>query len=165
MKIFWVTFSASDLWLLGICGALFLVLINLRYTSEIRKRDNFNKAAQDLIDTFHRVMKGVYPIPTNWPDSIDHYLRARFDSLSESVGKFKRHLPRRKQKAFDEAWFRFYCATGREVDRNCQCYHHYMPYSGVSVIEGKEIFHDTTQTYRDEFKKNIDALLEFTKQR
>jgi len=52
MKIFCVTFSAFDLLLLSVCGALFLVFIRLRFTSEIRDRDIFNSAAKEFIFAF-----------------------------------------------------------------------------------------------------------------
>jgi hypothetical protein len=165
MTIFGITIPASDLWLLGACGALVLVFVKLRFTAELRDRDIFNNAAKEFTDTFHNELKGIYPIQANWPNNIDHYLRARFDNLQEAVGKFKNHLPRRRRKSLDEAWFRFYCCTGREVDRNCQCYHHYMPFSGVSVVDGEETIHDNTKTYKQDFKKNVDALLKFAKQK
>ena len=161
MVIFGITLSASDIWLLGGCGGLVILFFTLRFNSELKNRDIFNNAAKELTDTFHRELKEVYPIPANWPDDIDHYLRARFDTLSEAVGKFKRHLPKRKQKAISESWFRFYCCTGREVDKNCQCYHHYMPFSGRSIINGKEIHHDNTKTYKENLRKNIDSVLKF----
>jgi hypothetical protein len=165
MEIFGITFSSVDIFLFSVCGALVLILIRLAYKSEIRRRDIFNKAAKELTDSFHRELKEVYPIPANWPDNIDQYLRARFDTLSEAVGKFKRHLSNRKQKRISEAWFSFYCCTGREVDRNCQCYHHYKPFSGVSIIDGKEVHFDNSKTYKANLKKTVDAILTFAKQK
>ncbi len=163
MKVFGITFSTSDLFLLGACGALTLVLIRLRFASEIRNRDIFNKAAKEFTDTFHRELKEIYQTPMNWPDNINNYLRARIDNLKEAVGKFKPHLPWWKRKSFTKAWFRFYCCTGREVDKNCQVYHDYMPFSGVSVVDGKETKHDNTKTYKENFKKNVATLLKFAK--
>lgn len=156
MKMLGLTFSTVDISLLSICGALSLIFIRIAYKSEIRRRDIFNNASKELINTFHRELREVYPIPTNWPEDIDYYLRARFDALSEAVGKFKRHLPRRKQKRISDAWFRFYCCTGRDVDKSCQCYHHYMPFSGVSIVNGKEVHHDNTKKYKDNLKENVE---------
>ena len=163
MMIFGLNLSTTDLWLLGISGTLIMTLIGYRFTISVNRRNSFNIAAKELIDTFHRELKEIYPIPANWPDNIDHYLRDRFDNLSEAIGKFKRHLPKRKQKGFDEAWFRFYCCTGREVDKNCQCYHHYMQFSGVIVDNGKEYKFDNTKTYNENLKKNVDDILRFAK--
>ena len=137
--------------------------VTYRFAIALKNRDNFYKAAKELTDTFHRELKEIYPIPANWPENIDYYLRSRFHSLSEAVGNFKRHLPRGKRESFDEAWFRFYCCTGREVDRNCQCYHHYMPFSGVSVVDSKEIHEDNTKTYKENFKRNVETLLNFAR--
>lgn len=165
MTIFGITITASDLWLLGACGALVLVLIRFRFTAALRNRDIFNNAAKEFADTFFKELKEIYPIPANWPNNIDHYLRARFDNLQEAVGKFRSYLPKRRRKSLDEAWFRFYCCTGREVDRNCQCYHHYMSFSGVSVVDGEETVYDNTKTYKHDFKKNVDVLLKFAEKR
>ncbi len=153
--------TASDVFLLGICGALLVIIIRFRFLSEIRNRDIFNKAADEFVASFHRELKEVYPASVNWPDNIDYFFKTKFCSLQEAVSKFRRHVPKRKRKLFDDAWFSFYCCTGREVDKNSQCYHHYMSFSGVTVVNGKEIIHDNSKTYKDNFKKNVNLLLKF----
>lgn len=158
-------FADNPTWSIGIIVGLFGVIAAHRLVSYRNKKDFFNKAAKEFSDTFYKELKGVYPIPASWPENIDPYLKVRFDNLSEAVGKFKRHLPRRKQDEFSDAWFRFYCCTGREVDRNCQCYHHYIPFSGSSIIDGKESHYDNTKTYKEKLKKNVEALLLFAKQK
>jgi len=156
-------FANNPPWSIGIIIVLFGIIAAHRLVSHRNKIEIFNKAAKEISDTFHRELKEVYPIPGNWPGNIDHYLRARFDNLSEAVGKFKGHLPKRKQKAFSDAWFSYYCYTGREIDRNCQCYHHYMPFFGSSVVNGNEIQTDNTKTYKENLKKHVDIILGFAK--
>ena len=165
MIIFGFTFSTTDLWLLGVCGALLLALVRFRFISTMRNRDIFNVSAKEFTDTFHRELKEIYPTPTSWPDDIDYYLRTRFDNLDEAVGKFKGYISWRKQKSFDKDWFRFYCCTGREVDKNCQVYHHYMPFKGVSSNGKKIIEHDNTKTFTKNFKDNVEKLLSYAKQK
>ena len=161
MIIYGITFSTFDMWLLGICGTLILLLLTLRLKSESKRKDVFNEAAKEFVAIFHRELREVYPIPGNWPDNIDQYLRERFDRLSEAVGIFQRYLTKRKRVEFSDAWFSFYCCTGREIDKDCQCYHHYMPFIGSSIENGVETFTDTTKTYKDTFKHNINHLLSF----
>lgn len=163
MIIFGIPISASDLWLLGACGALILVFIRLRFTAELRNRDIFNNAAKKFTETFHQELKEVYSNPVKWPVNINNYLDSRINNLKEATGKFRRHLPRLRRYFFDKAWFRFYCCTGRKVDKDCQVYYHYMPFSGVAIVDGKEISHDNAKTYKDDFKKNVDTLLKFAK--
>ena len=115
MIILGITLTATDIFLLGACGALVLAFIRLRFASEIRSRDIFNKAAKEFTDAFHKELKGIYPNPINWPGDIDYYLRERFDNLHEAVGKFERILPWWRKKGFIGAWFSFYNATGREM--------------------------------------------------
>ena len=152
-------FSENPTWSIGIAIGLFGIIAGHRLLSRRDRISAFNRAATEFIDSFHLELREIYPIPTNWPKDIDGYLRARFARLSGAVGKFKRHLPKRKQRSLAEDWFRFYCCTGREIDKNCQCYHHYMPFSGVSFVDGKEIRKDNTQTHKDTFRHNVDRIL------
>lgn len=131
---------------------------------QVQRFISFRSAAKELINTFHLELREVYPIPANWPNKIDPYLRERFNNLSGAIGKFKTHLPKRKQRLIEDAWFRFYCCTGREVDRNCQCYHHYMSFKGVSSFpSGHTVHTDNTKTYKENLRKNVDAILKFAK--
>jgi len=158
-------FSENPTWAIGIVVILFGIIAAHRLSSYRDRKNTFNKAAKEFSDTFHQELKEVYPITANWPKNIDYYLRARFDNLSAAVGTFKSHLPENQQILFVDTWFHFYCCTGRDADRNCQCYQHYEPFTGISFDGDKEIYHDNTQTYKDDFRHNVDALLEFTKQK
>lgn len=156
-------FAKNITWSIGIVVVLFGIIAAHRLASYRGRKGIFNAAAKEFIDTFHKELKEIYPTPANWPNNIDHYLRARFDNLNEAIGKFKRHLFKRERKAFDDAWFRYYCCTGREVDRNRQCYLDYYPFTGSSIENGVITHHDTTKTYKQTFKNNVDTLLNFAK--
>ena len=156
-------FSENLLWAIGIVVGFFGIIAGHRLLSRRDRINIFNKAATEFSDTFHRELREIYPVSGNWPDDIDRYLRARFDNLSEAVGKFKKHLSIIKRRSFEKDWFRFYCSTGREIDMDCQVYHHYMPFSGVSVVNGKESKYDNTKTYKTALRHNVDRLLEYAK--
>lgn len=158
-------FANNPTWAIGIILVLFGIIAAHRLVSYRDRKNIFNSAAKEFVDTIHMELKEIYPSPANWPEDIDYYLRYRFDNLSEAVGKFRRHLPIIKRKSFDEAWFRFYCSTGREVDINCQVYHHYMSFRGVSVVNGKEYRYDNSKTYKDNLRNNVDNLLNYAKQK
>ena len=163
MNLFGVKLTGNDLILLGVCVTLISRLIWLWHKDRTRKKDIFNTAAKELTDTFYRELQEIYPTPFNWPDDIDSYLRDRFAVLSGAVGKFQNHLPKQKQRDFENAWFRFYCSTNREVDRGSQSYLHYMPMSGSSVCEGREVHYDRSETYQTNLKENVDAILKYAK--
>jgi hypothetical protein len=40
-----------------------------------------------------------------------------------------------------------------------------MPFSGTSIVYGKERHHDNTKTYKENLKKNVEAILAFAKQK
>lgn len=158
-------FYENQTWSFGIAVVLFGIIAGHRLVTRRDRIASFNRAATEFSDCFHHELREIYPIPANWPQDITVYLRARFDTLSEAVGKFKRHLSRRKQRAIERDWFQFYCSTGRDVDRNCQVYHHYMPFIGTSMVNGKRTNYDNSKTYKDTFKHNVDRLLEYAKHR
>jgi hypothetical protein len=108
-------------------------------------------------------LEGLYPIPANWPSEkmmIDRILRDKFPKLQVAVAEFKPFLPHRKRIAFDNAW-RIYRVgkDGREIDD--QCYFDYMPFKSTSMTEGIQVTIDTSGTYKETFKHNVDDLLKF----
>lgn len=149
-----------------IAGALIGAWISYKLAIQLAEVNARKEADRKIISTFHRELSDVYPYPINWPENIVAFLESKFTTLNAAVGEFRHYLTPEQWEGFDKAWFSFYNATGREIDnKNCQCYHHYMPFSGVSMIDGKEIRHDNTKTYKENLKKNVDALLKFVKQR
>ncbi|MCR4318980.1 MAG: hypothetical protein NUV74_01415 [Candidatus Brocadiaceae bacterium] len=148
-----------------ISGALMGAWISYKLAVQLTEISARREAARKILSTFHRELSEIYPYPIKWPENITVFLESKFAVLNAAVGEFRHYLPDKKRDNFDRAWFGFYNATGREIDnKNCQCYLHYIPFSGVSVVNGKEIHNDNTKTYKEDFKKNIDALLTFTKQ-
>jgi hypothetical protein len=71
-------------------------------------------------------LNGLYTLPVNWPDDIDHTLRRAFPTLQTAIAEFRPFVPWWRRRAYDRAWFRYRCATGRQVD--IQCYHHYVDF-------------------------------------
>jgi hypothetical protein len=106
------------------------------------------KAAADFRATFLSSLREIYPQPARFPkgQDMDQYLRQVFPVLQSAVAQFRPYVPQRHQKAFDEAWFRYYCSTGREIDG--QIYHDY-------------IFHNYESNPEDKFRCNVDTLLSF----
>jgi hypothetical protein len=121
-------------------------------------------AARKFQDTTRNELEGLYPTPVKWPNhslDIDPILREKYSRIEIAVHNFKGHLPFCFVKGFNKAWIKYYSANG---DEDYQCYHHYMPFSGSSIVNGKEIQDDNTKTYKETFKKNVDRLLKYAKQ-
>lgn len=165
MTIFGINLSRTDLWMLGICGALITSWICYCLAISLNRRNSFNNAAKEFTDTICRELQDIYPIPAKWPDDIDTFLRSKFTNLQSAVEKFKFFLPWHKRRSIEKDWFRFYCSTGRKVDKNCQVYHHYMPFRGSSSDGGKIKEYDNTKTNKENFKHNVDKLLLYAKQK
>ena len=93
-------------------------------------------------------LKGLYPLPEQWPKEIDLPLRNAFASLQMAVAHFRPFVPVSEQGSFDCAWFEYRCSTGRDID--VQSYHHYMAFGDVPDPQGN-------------FRRNVDALVRFAK--
>ena len=154
--------SAYEIALIGVGGALVGALVGawIAYLFSLKLADNnFRREAnRRLISTFHSELSGIYPTPVNWPNDIDSFLKSKFSNLQAVVGEFRHCLPIQEWQAFDTAWLNYYCFTGREVDKSCQSYLHYMDF--VSTTS------DDKTTKNDEkknLKVNVDNILRFAK--
>ena len=137
-------------------GALISYCLSLRLAN-IRDRRDANRR---LITTFYRELADIYPTPGNWPADIHSYLRTKFPTLQAAVGEFRYYLPVQEWEAFDSAWFNYYCSTGREVDKNCQSYLHYMNFVDTTNDQEPQK-HDGQKT----LKHNVDQILKFAKKK
>lgn len=108
-------------------------------------------------------LQGLYPLPVAWPKNelrIREELQARFPVLQSAVAEFEPYVLWYKRKAFAQSWRQYRLGEdGREIDQ--QDYWQYVPLRGTSVINGVTTYHDQTQTYRSQFKANVDLLLSF----
>lgn len=105
-------------------------------------------------------LEGLYPTPTKWPlenRQIEYILKDKFPRLEIAVHKFRGHLPCCIRKHFDTAWLEYH---GGNDD-----YHNYWPYISTSIVNGKEVIEDNTKTYKKTFRKNVNRLLKYAKQK
>lgn len=152
-------FSNNPTWTIGIIFGLFGIIAAYRLHMYRDEHNRFKQASQKLTATFNKELADIYPVG-KWPENIDVYLRPKFPVLQAAVEEFARHLNERDSAAFRKAWVTYYSSYG---DERSQCYHHYMPFSGTSVENGKEITYDNTKTYKEKFKDNVNNLLRYAK--
>lgn len=141
---------------LGILSVLIWGLIAF----QIHRINAFRNASEKFRNIVLIGLKDIYPVPVNWPENIDIFLRFKFTVLQAAVKEFRGFLPCYKRKSFDRAWLNYYSSYG---DEHSQCYHHYMPFSGTSIENGKETTYSNTKIYKETFKHNVDSLLKFAK--
>jgi hypothetical protein len=102
-------------------------------------------------------LEGLYPTPTKWPDpehKIIYLLKDKFPKLEGAVTEFRPHLNWFNRKRFNAAWQKYQ-----------DNYSQYYPHTGKGYSYGELVYEvDTTKTYKDSFKHNVDALLKFAKQ-
>jgi len=84
MNIFGFILTASDLWLLGIAGALAVVLINYWLANTKDRIARFATASAKFNSDILNILSGFYPLPSNWPEDvneIDAVLRTFFPKM------------------------------------------------------------------------------------
>jgi hypothetical protein len=128
-------------------GAVLVALLAHRLTISREKLAARRTASVKFRQTVLGLFSGWYPLPVNWPDDIDRSLRIAFPTLQAAVAEFRPYVPWWRRRAFDRAWFRYRCGTGREID--LQNYHHYIAF-------------DSNPNARVNFQKNVADLIAFS---
>ena len=102
---------------------------------------------------------------TKFPTStseIDGRLKQAFPALESAVREFRHHVPWWSKRGFNRAWLCYHCAYPDHGESG-QRYHHYMPFSGTSNVDGKQEEDDNTKTYKENFKHNVGNLLKYAR--
>ena len=113
------------------------------------RKSRYATACGNFRTSVLRALDGLHPRHASWPRddfAIDPILREAFPALQAAVAEFRPFVPWWQRRAFDRAWFRYHCSTGRTVD--AQGYHHYMAISNQP--DPKATFHE-----------NVSRLLSF----
>ena len=152
--------GAYEIALIGVggtvVGALLGAWIAYRFSLKLADINVRREANRRLIAVFHSELSDIYPTPVNWPKDIDNFLHSKFSILQAAVGEFRHYLPVHEWEDFDRAWFNYYCSTGRDVDKSCQSYLHYMNF--ITTTKDQKT---TKQNGRKNLKDNIDRILKF----
>lgn len=135
--------------------ALLAALLAVFVAIYVPIRNASRAAASSFRDVLLGKLSGLYPEPTSWPDNISLRLKDVFPDIQAAVAKFRPHVPFWKRRAFDRDWFAYYCSTGRDIDKNCQAYEHYMDFTSPDqpVPNGKQTFH-----------RNVSRLLSYARE-
>jgi len=153
---FFVTLPSWSLYILSLLGTLLSGLI-------IYATKSYLSASKQFRNAIYTELEGLYPTPTKWPNdslAIEPILKEKFSRLEIAVHNFKGHLPTCFVKGFNKTWIKYYSANG---DERGQCYEHYTPSIGTSIVNDKQITVDTRNTYKKTFKHNVDNLLKYAK--
>ncbi|MGN6082450.1 hypothetical protein [Trinickia sp.] len=132
--------------LISLGTALSVALISHRFAVQRDRRNRRLQACDAFRAAVLSELSSVYPLATEWPEDVDTFLRSRFPQLQTAVTNFRPFVPVYRRCAFDRAWQRYRCATGREID--AQCYHHYMAFGD-------------NPKYQQAFRANVAKLLSF----
>ena len=133
---------------------LLIALIGWLLVLHVQRKNAHRVAATKYRAALLEALSGLYPIPTNWPNSIDAHLRQAFPILQRTVAEFRPYVPWYSRRSYDKAWFVYRLGEGgREIDK--QVYHQYMGFTspGEPIIDPKEVF-----------RVNVSTLFRFAKE-
>jgi len=128
MIIFGINLSTADLWLLGLCGSLFMVIIVYRLNQSSKKKDAFIVASRIFSSKVRAELKGIYPtielhLPTN---EINRIIIQSIPGIQLAVNDFKAFVPFFQKSDFDIAVNNYY-EIARNTNWNNQIAHQLYP--------------------------------------
>lgn len=138
--------------LAGLIGGLILFKVH-RYNA-------FKSASERFRSAILNELEGLYPTPKKWPSDegqILNILRVKFPRLEIAVTDFRCYLTWLSRRRFDKAWRKYH-----------EDYYQYVPYTtsgGYSFGKLVSPPIDTTKTYKETFRHNVDELLKYANQR
>lgn len=152
MVIYGIILSAADLWLLGICGALIVILIGHLLNNVSNQKNRFNEAAAKLRSVVITELNGLYPTPIDWPDNIAARLDRTLPAIQTAIAEFSHFLTDADCKSINATWDQYY--------KHCK---QVIPdaFSDASIFyaEGK------SKQAQEQFKAIIEHLLSFAKEK
>lgn len=155
MIIFGINLSVSDLWLLGICGALIAIFISHRLSIDRQRGDAFIAAAHTFDNAIRTELKGVYPSIELYlsADAINAKILQSIPSVQLAISNFESFVPFYRKSRFNGAATKYY-ETARKTDWNEIRAQQRFPvtYPGPSKIEM-------------EFKHCVENLLSYAKEK
>jgi hypothetical protein len=148
----WVSLlTDGERWLFGLLFVFSGTIVMALVTHRLAARRDQNGAKRNATAKFRAsvlsALNGVYPLPFVWPADITQFLTNAAPQLQIAIHEFRPFVPWWRRPAFDRAWLRYRCGTGREAD--IQNYHHYIAFG--SNPDPKETF-----------RRNVASLLDFT---
>ena len=111
MKLCGFILPSSDLWLLGICGALIMALIGFRFALNMQKRNAFNKVATEFrkilneqASIINKVDDSYFAADILFSNTVEPYLK----KSQITITGFRIYLKGSQLNKFDGAW-KQYC--------------------------------------------------------
>jgi hypothetical protein len=109
-------FNRVPMWPLVLLGAG--IVVAAFYELFTRKRRA--EAAEEFRSGILSTLSGLYPEPTNWPKSIDTYLRARLSVMHEIIEDFRTNVRQEDIPAYNRDWENYSQFCRNEInDEKC----------------------------------------------
>ena len=143
MILFGINLSTTDIWLLGICGALIMALVGYRFMLNIQRHNTFNTAASIFRSNVLTELIGFYPIDQHWKKDEFHRLYDSIPRINSAVAEFRHHVDRKA-----------------DFDRAVKAYNQYCREMTVQKAFVLKYF-DSGESAEEKFKHIVEHLLSF----
>ena len=151
MEIYGFTFSATDIWLLTICGALIMALVGYRLTLNVQRYNAFNAAATTFRNTVLTNLVGLYPVTSYWTESNYPRFHASIPNIESAAVEFRRYLT--SKTSFN--------AAVKEYAEFCRTIKYGEQERWEMYTTTRKQLSDTTPEPRKEFERIVEHLLSF----
>lgn len=152
MKIFGFTFSARDMWLLGIAGTLALAWIGFHLTNATNRKTRFHQAAATFRSRVLAELKGLYPVTQYWDMQTFPRFSRSITEIESAAAEFRFSVSRKR--TFDAA-VKEYCEYCKQISwEQCAAWSMY-----PSMRKEDEI------SPREKFDHLVKALLSFAEEK
>lgn len=151
MEIFGFTLSTSDLWLLGICGALIMALVGYHFALAIHNHNALRSASTDFRNIVLTELEGIYPVHGTWQTKDYPRFRLSIPKIETAATKFSHFVKRKRDFRIAIKAYRDYCQK--------------ITFEGVAgwflYSKTREQLGGKTPNPVKEFEKIVDHLLPF----
>ena len=154
MTILGFNFSTTDLWLLGVCGTLFMAWIGFLLTSTLNRKNRSYQTADLFRSRLLAELEGFYPTIHSWSEADYSKIRETVQRVERLAAEFSQSLEGAGKRRFEEAT-RSYCNYCRGISRTHDVADALYPV--MRKTDGKEIFNG------ENLSKHVDHLLSFAR--
>lgn len=115
MNIFGLTFTAAQLYILGICGALILALIGFHITDTLNRKTRHITASYKFRSTMLTELAGIIPVEGIWNQEVYTRIQNSIPTIKRAAIEFYPAIPFIRKGGFNKAVIE-YCEKSENIN-------------------------------------------------
>jgi hypothetical protein len=147
MEIYGFIFSAAEMWLLGICGALIMAFLGVRLAIVVQRYGASVAASHTFRNIILSELKGLYPVNDYWDKSIFPRFKQSIAKIESAATEFQFFIPFYQRKAYKKALSDYYDYCNKITWYD---------------VAGYYFWPENQENPREQFKNIVDRILSFS---